>query len=33
MMQKKNFLKWDVNVDNIVLSKLVKIKTNTEYMI
>ena len=24
---------WDVNVDNIVISKLVKTKTNTKYLI
>ena len=30
-MQQKNV--WDVNVDNIVISKLVKTKTNSKYLI
>ena len=34
MLQKKNRIKiCDVNVDNIVISKLVKTKTNSKYLI
>ena len=37
--QKKNFMVqknpniWDVNVDNIVISKLIETKTNSKYLI
>ena len=30
---KKSLKIWDVNVDNIVISKLVKTKTNSKYLI
>ena len=30
---KKTIRLWDVNVDNIVISKLVKTKTNSKYLI
>ena len=30
---KKSIKVWDVNVDNIVISKLVKTKTNSKYLI
>ena len=30
---KKSIKIWDVNVDNIVISKLVKAKTNSKYLI
>ena len=30
---KKPIKMWDVNVDNIVISKLVKTKTNSKYLI
>ena len=30
---KKTINIWDVNVDNIVISKLVEIKTNSKYLI
>ena len=30
MLQKNNI--WDVNFDNIVISKLVETKTNSEYL-
>ena len=33
MLQKKLIKIWDVNVDNIVISKLVKTKTNSKYLI
>ena len=33
MLQKKRMKTWDVNVDNIVISKLVKTKTNSKYFI
>ena len=33
MLQKKPIKIWDVNVDNIVISKLVKTKTNSKYLI
>ena len=33
MLQKKPIKIWDVNVDNKVISKLVKIKTNSMYLI
>ena len=33
MLQKKTLKIWDVNVDNIVISKLVKTKTNSKYLI
>ena len=33
MLQKKIIKIWDVNVDNIVISKLVKTKTNSKYLI
>ena len=33
MLQKKSIKIWDVNVDNIVFSKLVKTKTNSKYCI
>ena len=33
MLQKKPIKSWDVNVDNIVISKLVKTKTNSKYLI
>ena len=33
MLQKKVIKIWDVNVDNIVISKLVKTKTNSKYLI
>ena len=33
MLQKKPLETWDVNVDNIVISKLVKRKTNSKYLI
>ena len=33
MLQKKPIKSWDVNVDNIVISKFVKTKTNSKYLI
>ena len=33
MLQKKPLKIWHVNVDNIVISKLVKTKTNSRYLI
>ena len=33
MLQKKTIKTWDGNVDNIIISKLVKTKTNSEYLI
>ena len=33
MLQKKPIKIWDNNVDNIVISKLVKTKTNCKYLI
>ena len=33
MLQKKRMKTWDVNVDNMVISKLVKTKTNSKYFI
>ena len=33
MLQKKPIKIWDVNVDNIVISKLVKTKTNSKCLI
>ena len=33
MLQKKPIETWDVNVDNTVISKLVKRKTNSKYLI
>ena len=33
MLQKRPIKIWDVNVDNIVISKLVKTKTNSKYLI
>ena len=33
MLQKKSIKIWDVNVDNIVFSKLVKTRTNSKYLI
>ena len=33
MLQKKSIKIWDVNVDNIVISKLVKTKPNSMYLI
>ena len=33
MLQKKLIKIWDVNIDNIVISKLVKTKTNSKYLI
>ena len=33
MLQKKPIQIWDVNVDSIVVSKLVKTKTNSMYFI
>ena len=33
MRQKKPIDIWDVSVDNMVISKLVKIKTNSKYLI
>ena len=32
MLQKKPIKIWDVNVDNIVISKLIKTKTNSKYL-
>ena len=32
-MQQKHIKIWDVNVDDIVISKLVKTKTNSKYLI
>ena len=32
MVQKKALKHWDVNVDKIVVSKLIKIKTNSKYL-
>ena len=33
MLHKKPIKSWDVDVDNIVISKLVKTKTNSKYLI
>ena len=33
MLQKKSIKIWDVNVENIVISKLVKTKTNSKFCI
>ena len=33
MLQKKPINIWDVNADNIVISKLFKTKTNSKYLI
>ena len=33
MVQKKPIKIWDVNVDNIVISKLVETKNNPKYLI
>ena len=33
MLQKKPIKLWDFNVDNIVISKLVKSKTNSKFLI
>ena len=33
MLQKKPLKIWDVNVGNIVISKLIKIKTSSKYFI
>ena len=33
MLQKKSIKIWDANVENIVLSKLVKTKTNSKFCI
>ena len=33
MLKKKTIKIWDVNVDNIVLSKLTETKTNSKYLI
>ena len=33
MLQKKPIKIWDINVDNIDISKLVKTKTNSKYLI
>ena len=33
MLQKRPIKIWDVNVDNMVISKLVKLKTNSKYLI
>ena len=33
MLQKKPIKTWDVNVDDNVISKLVKTKTNSKYLI
>ena len=33
MLQKKTIKTWDGNVDNIMISKLVTTKTNSEYLI
>ena len=33
MLQKKPIKVWDVNVDNIVISKLIKTKTNSQDLI
>ena len=33
MLQKKPIKIWDVNVDNIVISKLIETKTNSKYLI
>ena len=33
MLQKKPIKIWDVNVDNIVISKLIGTKTNSKYLI
>ena len=33
MLQKRPIKIWDVNVDNIVISKLVKTETNSKYLI
>ena len=33
MLQEKPITIWDVNVDNIVISKLIKRKTNSKYLI
>ena len=32
MLQKKPIKIWDVNVDNIVISKLIETKTNSKYL-
>ena len=33
MLQRKTINIWDVNADNIVISKLFKIKTSSKYLI
>ena len=33
MLQKKPAKVWDINVNNIVITKLVKTKTNSKYLI
>ena len=33
MLQQTTIKMWDVNIDNIVISKLVKIKNNLKYLI
>ena len=33
MLQKKTLKIWDVNDDNIVISKLIEAKTNSKYLI
>ena len=33
MLQKKTIKIWGVNIDNIIISKLVKTKTNSKYLI
>ena len=33
MVQKKPIKVWDVNVDNVVISKLIETKNNSKYLI
>ena len=33
MLQKKPIKTWNVNVDNVVISKLIETKTNSKYLI
>ena len=33
MLQEKHIKIWDVNIDNIVISKLIETKTNSKYLI
>ena len=33
MLQKKPIYIWDVNIDNIVILKLIEAKTNSKYLI